>query len=96
MNTEERLQAIRNRLTDAFEPSELEVIDEGHLHKGHVGARDGRGHFRVTIRADAFAGRRKMQVHRAIYAALGELMQTEIHALAIHAMPTHQPESTHD
>ncbi|AKS42022.1 BolA family protein [Wenzhouxiangella marina] len=76
---------IEQRLRDAFAPDELEVIDESHLHRGHPGARDGRGHFRVRIVADAFHGLPRLARHRRVYAAMGELMQTEIHALNIEA-----------
>jgi stress-induced morphogen len=51
---EQRIEAIRERLLDALEPELLEIEDESHLHAGHAGARDGRGHFRVTIVASAF------------------------------------------
>lgn len=85
MDTEERLVAIRERLETALRPEELVVEDEGHLHVGHEGARDGRGHFRVFVVAGRFAGKSMIQRHRMIYAALGELMTTDIHALAIDA-----------
>ena len=81
-----RVEAIRQRLQQALVPLELEVIDESHRHAGHAGARDGRGHFRVRIVSAAFAGMAPLARHRAVYAALGELMQTEIHALAISAL----------
>jgi BolA protein len=80
---------IRERLTAALAPETLEIEDESHRHAGHAGARDGRGHFRVRIVSDAFAGQSALARHRAIYAALGDLMQTDIHALAIDA---HSPE----
>ena len=64
---------------------ELEIIDESHHHVGHAGARDGRGHFRLHIVSQEFAGLTPLQCHRLVYAALGELMQTDIHALAIEA-----------
>ena len=81
-----RVEAIRQRLQQALVPLELEVVDESHRHAGHAGARDGRGHFRVRIVSAAFAGMAPLARHRAVYAALGELMQTEIHALAISAL----------
>ena len=73
---------MRACLTAALAPSELAIEDEGHLHIGHAGARDGRGHFRVRIVAAAFSGQPLLARHRRIYAALGDLMQTDIHALA--------------
>jgi len=63
----------------------LQVKDQSHLHAGHAGARDGMGHFEATIVADAFAGKSRIERHRLVYAALGPLMQTDIHALKINA-----------
>lgn len=79
-----RVALIRERLA-ALAPVELDVEDESHRHVGHAGARDGRGHFRVRVVSGAFAGLAPLARHRAVYAALGELMQTDIHALAIDA-----------
>ena len=87
----DRLAEIRARLEQAFEPSGLEVSDDSHRHVGHVGARDGRGHFSVHIISAAFDGLKPLARHRAVYAALGELMTTDIHALAIDAR---SPEET--
>ncbi|MBX3688304.1 BolA family protein [Dokdonella sp.] len=80
----ERVSLIRERLA-ALAPTELEIEDESHRHVGHEGARDGRGHFRVRIVSMAFAGMLPLARHRAVYAALGDLMQTDIHALSIDA-----------
>ena len=85
MNPEQRLEAIRQRLETAFKPESLVIEDEGHLHAGHEGARDGRGHFRLMLVSEAFNGQGMVARHRAIYAALGELLQTDIHALSIEA-----------
>ena len=68
-----------------MQPVTLDVIDDSHKHAGHEGARDGRGHFTVRIVSPVFAGKAPLARHRAIYAALGEMMQTDIHALAIEA-----------
>jgi BolA protein len=81
----ERIERIRQRLTDALQPESLEIEDESHLHAGHAGAADGRGHFRVLVVADAFGGQNRIQRHRLVYSALGDMMQTDIHALAIQA-----------
>jgi BolA protein len=85
MNTEQRFAEIRRRLEAAFQPESLELMDEGHLHVGHEGAKDGRGHFRLRMVSKRFAGQSMVQRHRAIYQAMGELMQSDIHALAIEA-----------
>lgn len=85
----ERLERIRTALAQ-LEPSQLELIDESHKHAGHEGARDGRGHFRVRIVTAQFEGRAPLARHRLVYAALGDLMQTDIHALAIDARAPHE------
>ncbi len=79
-----RIERIREALV-ALQPVTLDVIDDSHKHAGHEGARDGRGHFTVRIVSPVFAGKAPLARHRAIYAALGEMMQTDIHALAIEA-----------
>ena len=85
MSAETRIVAIRSALESAFRPEALEIIDDSARHAGHAGARDGRGHFKVKIVAPAFAGQGLLARHRAVYAALGALMQTDIHALQIEA-----------
>lgn len=80
-----RVERIRDCLAQAFAPVELAVEDESHLHAGHAGAATGRGHFRVRIVSEAFAGQSPVARHRQVYTALGEMMQTDIHALAISA-----------
>ncbi|MBT2747976.1 BolA family transcriptional regulator [Lysobacter sp. ISL-42] len=76
---------MRVAIEAALAPSALEIEDESHRHAGHAGAQDGRGHFRVAVISDAFAGLSPIARHRAVYAAVGELMNTDIHALAISA-----------
>lgn len=82
---EQRIEEIRSRLLDALEPEMMEIEDESHLHAGHAGARDGRGHFRVMLVAGAFSGLTPIRRHRLVYEALGTLMDTDIHALTIQA-----------
>lgn len=84
--TAARISLIRERLESELAPSELEIRDDSHLHRGHAGARDGRGHFAVHVVSQAFDGLNRIQRHRLIYAALDSLMQTDIHALAITAL----------
>ncbi|MCC4617434.1 BolA family transcriptional regulator [Xanthomonas campestris pv. asclepiadis] len=80
-----RVERIRAALQSALAPTELEVVDDSHRHAGHAGARDGRGHFNVRVVSAAFAGKPPLARHRAVYAAVGEMMQTDIHALSIEA-----------
>lgn len=83
--SEARITAIEERLRAALSPEHLAIEDESHLHAGHVGAASGGGHFRVHVVADAFEGRSRVQRHRMVYDAVGELMAGEIHALAVRA-----------
>ena len=80
---EQRPDAIRAALVAALQPTELELADESHKHAGHAGARDGRGHFALRVTSHHFTGLAPLARHRVVYAALGTLMQTDIHALTI-------------
>ena len=66
MSNEARIAAMRTALEAAFQPAALEIIDDSARHAGHAGARDGRGHFKVKIVADAFAGQGLLARHRAV------------------------------
>lgn len=83
----DRVARIQALLDDAFAPLELEIIDESHLHAGHAGAKDGRGHFAVRIVSDAFRDVRPIDRHRMVFSALGDMMRTDIHALRVNASP---------
>jgi len=80
---------ITRKLTDAFQPERLEVVDESHLHKGHAGHRPGgESHFRVKIAGPAFAGKSRVAVHRMIYDAVADEIAAGVHAIAIEAKAT--------
>lgn len=81
----ERVERIRVALQAALQPTLLEIEDDSHRHAGHAGAKDGRGHFNVHIVSAAFEGTLPLARHRAVYAALGTMMDTDIHALSIRA-----------
>jgi len=83
----ERIRRIAEHLRQEFNPDQLDIEDQSHLHAGHAGAKEGKGHFQVTIRSAAFAGKNPLHCHRLIYAALGDMMNTDIHALSIDAAP---------
>ena len=83
--TASRTQIIENKLQAALSPVELLVKDQSHLHAGHAGAQDGKGHFEVTIVSEDFDGLNRIARHRLVYAALGAFMASDIHALSINA-----------
>jgi BolA protein len=81
-----RSARLESRLREALQPLELEVIDDSHLHAGHAGAADGRGHFTVHVVAERFSGLPVVRRHRLVYEAVGDMMTTDIHALSIQAL----------
>ena len=89
----DRAERIRSALCSTFDDARVELVDESHKHVGHVGARDGRGHFALRIVSAAFVGQGRLARHRSVYAALGHLMQTDIHALSIEALAPEEESS---
>ena len=77
---------ITEKLTLAFAPARLDVIDESHQHEGHAGHRPGgETHFRVHIVSEAFRGKSRIERHRMVNEALARELEGGVHALAIHA-----------
>ena len=81
-----RVERIQSQLRQALAAELIEVVDDSHLHAGHPGAREGKGHFRVRIVSPRFAGLRTLQRHQLVYRSLEDMMQTDIHALSIVAL----------
>ena len=82
-----REERLRRRLMAHFSPIELAIEDESRRHAGHAGAAGGGGHFRIRIVAEAFRGVSPLARHRLVYSALADMLNGEIHALAIEALP---------
>ena len=76
---------IERLLRTALAPDDILVKDQSHLHAGHAGAREGKGHFEVTIVSNKFKGLSRIERHRLVYEALGNFMASDIHALRINA-----------
>jgi BolA family transcriptional regulator, general stress-responsive regulator len=81
-----RALRLRLALESGFAPLELVIDDDSHRHAGHAGAAGGHSHFRVRIVSEAFRGLSAVARHRRVYAALGDMLNTDIHALAIEAL----------
>ena len=73
-------------LERAFAPARVTVRDDSAHHVGHVGARDGAGHFYVRVESQEFSGRSRLERHRLVYKALAQMLPREIHALNIVAV----------
>ncbi|MEM9420993.1 MAG: BolA family protein [Pseudomonadota bacterium] len=75
---------IKRKLTEAFSPMELEIVDQSHLHAGHAGAPEGgESHFRVRIVAAEFAGQSRLTRQRSVNKVLAEELAGPVHALAL-------------
>ncbi|HEY3658718.1 MAG TPA: BolA family protein [Steroidobacteraceae bacterium] len=81
-----REQRLREKLVARFAPVQLVIEDESHLHAGHAGAAGGQSHYRVRIVAEAFRGIPAVARHRLVYAAVDDMLKSDIHALAIEAL----------
>lgn len=76
------IERMRERLR-VLSPTEITIADESAMHAGHAGAASGGGHYRMTLVSAAFTGQPRVKRHRLVYDALADLMQREIHALAM-------------
>jgi BolA protein len=81
-----RTEWLESTLHAAFAPQQLVIEDESARHAKHPGAAAGGGHFRVRIVSERFRGQTLVSRHRAVYAALGEVVGREIHALALETL----------
>lgn len=81
-------QAITEKLSAAFHVSAMTVTNDSESHRGHAGYSDGESHFSVDIVSDDFIGLSRVARQRKIYAALGDMMKSDIHALVIKAKTT--------
>ena len=82
----DRVVLIKTALKQALSPTQIDIIDESHMHAGHPGAASGGGHFNVTIISEKFNGQSTIERHRMVYLAVNDLMPAEIHALSIKAL----------
>ena len=79
-------EVLTQKLTAAFTPESVRVIDESQRHEGHAGSRPGgQTHFRIYIVSATFQGKSRVERHRLINAALVDEIKDGVHALAIHA-----------
>ncbi|MAZ77639.1 MAG: BolA family transcriptional regulator [Legionellaceae bacterium] len=83
MNNDDRIKLMREKITAALKPDELEIIDDSPMHIGHAGAQSGAGHFTIKIKAEALDGLTPVKAHQKIYHALEGMIGPEIHALSI-------------
>ena len=81
-----RIEHMEARLRAALAPEALTLTDDSAAHAGHAGAASGGGHYHLNIVSPQFVGKQRVARHRLVYAALGDLMQQQIHALAITAL----------
>lgn len=81
-----RFEKLQTRLTETLHPNLCELQDDSHRHAGHAGAASGGSHYSLKIICPQFEGLNRISRHRLVYDAIGDMMHTEIHALAISAL----------
>ena len=80
-------ETMQQKLTAAFRPTRLAIVDDSHKHAGHAGARPGgESHFSVEIVSPVFAGKSRVERQRLVYAALATELREQVHALALHTL----------
>ncbi|MGH8762102.1 MAG: BolA family protein [Nitrosospira sp.] len=77
-------ELIRRKLA-VLDPEQIKIVDESTKHAGHAGAKDGGGHYILTIVSRKFFGKSTLVRHRLIYTLLNEMMHKDIHALSVKA-----------
>jgi BolA protein len=92
----QRVVAIYEAIERGLDATHVEVIDHSASHEGHPGAATGAGHFEVVVVSDRFRGLSRLAMQRLVFEALGDLMQTEIHALSMHTLTPDQWRSRTD
>lgn len=85
MSTATDIEALLRERLAPLDPQRFELADDSHLHAGHAGAREG-GHYRLLLVSAAFSGKNTVARHRQVFALVGDLMRTRIHALGIKAL----------
>lgn len=89
----DRVAAIRERLQQQLQATDIVIIDESHKHAGHAGAREsGGGHFQVKVVSARFRNELPVARHRMVYAAVADLIPHHIHALSINALDPDEQE----
>ena len=82
----DRARAIEDALRLKLEAEHVAVIDQSSLHESHLGTQNGGGHFQILVVSEHFRGLSRLAAQRVVYKALGELMETEIHALSMRTL----------
>ena len=90
MDQTARAHQIESRLRDKLAAQHVAVVDQSALHEGHPGAQAGGGHFQVLVVSEVFEGLSRIAAQRVVYQALGDLMESEIHALSMRTLTPEQ------
>lgn len=89
-----RIDELRARITTALGAEIVDVQDDSAKHRGHAGASGGAGHYTVVVVAGRFAGLGRVDRHRAVYDAVGDMIPREVHALAVRAFTPEEWQKT--
>jgi BolA protein len=80
-------RGLSDKLTAAFQPIRLELVDDSEKHRGHAGHREGgESHFTLTIESAVFAAMSRVARQRAVHAVLKDELAGPVHALSVRAL----------
>jgi len=85
-----RTEAIERALKTELQATHVAIVDQTAHHQNHVGAEGGGGHFQVVVVSERFRGLSRLEAQRLVYAAMGDLMTTDIHALVMRTLTPEQ------
>jgi BolA protein len=90
-----RVDELRDRITAALTAERVEIQDDSEQHRGHAGARGGAGHYTAIVVAERFAGMGRVERHRAVYEAVGDMIPSQVHALVVRAYTPQEWQAAH-
>jgi BolA protein len=85
-----RTEAIERALKMELQATHVAIVDQSTRHQNHAGAEGGGGHFQVVVVSERFRGLSRLEAQRLVYAAVGDLMTTDIHALVMRTLTPEQ------
>jgi BolA protein len=90
-----RVNEITAAIRGAIQADSVLIIDESHLHHGHAGARPfGQSHYKATVVSAVFDGKSRVERQRMVFAAIGDAVGNEIHALTLNLQTPAQAASS--
>jgi len=81
-----RTRAIEEAIRESLQAELVTIIDQSARHASHTGAQSGGGHYQLLVVSERFRGMSRVAAQRLVYAALGDLMTHDIHAISMRTL----------